>query len=411
MHQGSVASQGHAIRLSSRIPALDGLRGLAAFIVVVFHFLCLLVPTAVTGMTPSSTITIAKTPIALLWDGRFAVSVFFVLSGFVMAAAAERRHEMLITNTVTRYVRLAVPAMASAVLAWMLLSIFPTATTDLKNSAEIPSWWLGGTYQQPIPPVGDAVYDGLIGNFLTGRSRFNNVLWTMRFELIGSVGLFLAYWLSSGRSRLILLCVAGLVILGSARIHPAYVAFVLGALMYEAYARQRIGDLGRSIPVVALVIGLLLGAAGPEAAVQWGAPDWVPWRFKGAIPVVGATMLIYAILVLTVVGKFLSARLFQWLGRVSFGLYLVHAPLLYTVVAFAHTHFGWNAAVLAPAYLGATLALAHLFTLCIDEPVLRQIRHLRVLATRYGRPLIAGRIGRIPGPERPPPSPSIRPTD
>jgi peptidoglycan/LPS O-acetylase OafA/YrhL len=365
---------------------------LAAFIVVVFHFLCLLVPTAVTGMTSEPLMALADTPLSILWDGRFAVSVFFVLSGFVMAAAAERRHEMLVTNVVTRYLRLAVPAAASVMLAWGLLSVFPTATMDLRDSLENPSRWMEYTHQRQIPSVLHAGYDGLVGNFLTGDSRFNNVLWTMQIEFIGSVALFALYWFSAGRMRIVILCGAGLLILGLPQIRTAYLAFVLGALIYEAYVRGRIHALGRMAPLVALATGIAFGAAGPEAFERWGMEGLMPWRLKGAIPVTAAALILYAVVTMARAARFFSAQILRWLGRISFSLYLVHVPLLYTLVAHARGELGWGLAALVPAYFCLTLALAHLFTVGVDEPVLRRIRRLRVFAARFDRPLVVSRV-------------------
>jgi peptidoglycan/LPS O-acetylase OafA/YrhL len=375
-----------------RVVALDGLRGLAAFIVVVFHFLCLLVPTAVTGMTSEPLMALVNTPLSILWDGRFAVSVFFVLSGFVMAAAAERRHEMLVTNIVTRYLRLAVPVTASVALAWVLLSLFPTATLELRDSLENPSRWMEHTHQGHIPSLLHAGYDGLAGNFLTGGSRFNNVLWTMQIELIGSVALFALYWFSTGRMRIVILCGAGLAILGIAEIRPDYFAFVLGALMYEAYVRGRIHALGRMVPPIALAAGIVFGAVGPDAFERWGMEGLIPWRVKDAISVVAAALIMYAVITMAVAARFFSMRVLRWLGRISFGLYLVHAPLLYTVVAYAHGQLGWRLWVLAPAYFGLTLLLAHLFTIGVDEPTLRQLKRFRRLAGKFDRPWVVSRV-------------------
>jgi peptidoglycan/LPS O-acetylase OafA/YrhL len=395
-NQGPAVSQGELSLqtgpFSGRIPALDGLRGLAAFIVVVFHFLCLLVPTAVTGMTAEPLMALVHTPLSILWDGRFAVSVFFVLSGFVMAAAAERRHDMLITNTVTRYLRLAVPVTASVVLAWVLLSLFPTATFELRDSVENPSRWMEYTHQGHIPSLLHAGYDGLARNFLTGGSRFNNVLWTMQIEFIGSIALFALYWFSAGRMRIVILCGAGMAILGVPEIRPDYFAFVLGALMYEAYVRGRIHALGPMVPPVALAVGIVFGAAGPDALERWGLEGLMPTRLKGAIPVTSAALIMYAVITMAAAARFFSLRVLRWLGRISFGLYLVHVPLLYTLVAYAHGQLGWGFAVLVPAYFSVTLALAHLFTVGVDEPTLRQLKRFRRVAERFDRPWVVSRV-------------------
>ena len=60
--------------------SLDWLRGLAAFNVVLFHFACAFYPHAVSEYDPAPW-AIADTPLAIVYNGGFAVAVFFVLFG------------------------------------------------------------------------------------------------------------------------------------------------------------------------------------------------------------------------------------------------------------------------------------------------------------------------------------------
>src|SRR5690606_29260208 len=80
-----------SMRGNERISYLDGLRGVAALAVVVAHFLFGFYPALEPG-TPLEVHTqsgldmwLASNPFHLLYPGHFAVCLFFVLSGFVLA--------------------------------------------------------------------------------------------------------------------------------------------------------------------------------------------------------------------------------------------------------------------------------------------------------------------------------------
>ncbi len=382
--------------MGNRVTALDGLRGVAAFIVVVFHFLCLLVPWAVPDMVPGP-VAAADTPIAILWNGPFAVSVFFVLSGFVIAAAAQRRHDSIVTNLVTRYFRLAVPMTVSVLLAWGLLTLLPTATLALEADMATPSKWLGYTFQGDIPSFFYAVYDGLLGSFKNGWSSFNNVLWTMQYELIGSVGIFIIYWLTGARSHLVFVALLGCSVLAVALMTLPFLAFVTGVVLYEVCVRAGVRARYAIVPVIAFVVGMLLGAPGQGAHERIGLPE-VPEALalgypQGLLPVIAATLILYGVLNHGRLAALFDTSIARWLGRISFPLYLVHVPLLYTVVAYARVNFDIDVIVLGVLYVAAVLALAHLFTLVIEEPGLRVLQRLRSALGRRERAWIPARVG------------------
>lgn len=369
-----------------RIASLDGLRGVAAVVVVVHHYMALLhwqmtpqFSDSLPGL-PGTTLALADTPLGILFNGPFAVSVFFVLSGFVMAAAAERRRRELPANVLMRYLRLALPVTVSVMLAWLWLSVFPDAAARMQETLEEPSPWLQYSYKVSIPGPHLALADGLVGNFMRGMSLFNNVLWAMQVELIGSLALFVVYWLLPGRGRVALILAAGMVAVLTTG-QGYLLGFTTGGLLYEAARRQMLGRLSGWPGLLALGLGVTLGAPGAGLDARLGLPDLpgllTPGNPASLWPVFAATMILFAVLTLRPAVRLLETRLPQWLGRISFGLYLVHVPPLYTAVATAHLTGALPGPLLALVYGMGVLLLAHLFTLTVDEPTLRGLRGLR----------------------------------
>lgn len=363
---------------TARIAAFDGLRGVAAAIVVLFHYLCLLHP----SLTPSMSEQVhwlVDTPIHILWNGRFSVAVFFVLSGFVMAAAAERRQNALIANSITRYLRLALPVTTSCFLAWGWLIAFPDSAQAMKDTLAISSRWLNFTYQEPILPIWYAGADGMVANFVRGYSRFNNVLWTMKIELVGSLAIFLLYALTQGLARLLSLGAAGIMVL--LWFSDAYMGFVFGAALYEVYRRDLLQSVPTLVPIAALAAAMVLGGPGEGVHLRLGLPNvseqWHLGRPKGVMVGVAAALLIYVILTLPALARVFAHPVPLFLGRISFGLYLVHVPPLYTIVAWSYLQ-DVPKAVLASGYAISMLLLAWIFTLVVDEPSLRWISALRI---------------------------------
>jgi peptidoglycan/LPS O-acetylase OafA/YrhL len=251
--------------LSNRFSSLDGLRGTAALIVVIFHFMSAFTPAVVPDQSPSPPWW-SDSPLAVLYNGTFAVPVFFVLSGFVLTHSTMHAKSSLPLDMVFRYFRLAVPATISVLMAWALLSLFPSTTTELK--ALIPGPWLRYTHQDHIPSIFNAVKDGAYSSFVTGSSRFNNVLWTMQTELIGSFCIYTYFrCIKFYQAQILVLSLMAMVLM---QVETGYISFGLGAALYLLH---RSGfSIDSKLAIWLFMSGLIIGSWSTGFAQRIGLP-------------------------------------------------------------------------------------------------------------------------------------------
>ena len=104
------------------LSSLDGVRGIAAAIVVGFHTLPFV------AIPPDVRNAWLATPLGLLVNGPAAVHIFFVLSGYVLALSAGRdRGVRAVTAFWTRRVlRIHPPYVAALLFAWALSFAYVT---------------------------------------------------------------------------------------------------------------------------------------------------------------------------------------------------------------------------------------------------------------------------------------------
>ncbi len=321
-------------RNRERLQALDGLRGIAAFIVVLHHVLLIAQPVSQPPGEPavwSAWWWLERTPLKLLTAGHEAVIVFFVLSGVVVVLPALKRTDFswpgLVAN---RVVRLLLPAWAAIVFATILLVIVPRVPEQVTAGT-----WLARQVQS------DWSWRKLIGEYslMIGSVPYDNVLWTLRWELLFSLLLpgFLVvaivlqrWWLPTG------LLALGLGVAGTVSGIEAmqYLpVFFLGTLVavhlrqLEGWSASRRARrlLAVLLPVSALMLISQFLLAG---VVHDGTNGAHALRGLEALGGVGVVVCAGAS---TGFRRFLERRVPQFLGRISFSLYLVHLPLLATI--------------------------------------------------------------------------------
>ena len=221
-------------RADGRLVQLEALRGLAAFIVVAWHFLWAFDPARigiVDGFDPRATM-LGSVSFASI-DGPAAVTLFFVLSGYVLPLAYFRsgRTDLVVRATAKRWLRLLGLVMLAVLTSWLL---FHCDLYRHREAAEISgSAWLGtfgGAHpaQDFTPSLLAAVLEGSVFAFLREPDVYDPVLWTMHHEFLGSfVTFFLAMLLRRTRP------VAAMWLLATAAVvthatDPYLVAFVAG---------------------------------------------------------------------------------------------------------------------------------------------------------------------------------------
>lgn len=106
---------------SGHLAALDGLRGIAATIVVIRHVF------NAAAMPVETRIAILHSPLAVVLNGQGAVQLFFVLSGFVLAASLARGRGWvdLLQFYVKRVFRVHAPYVFGLVFAWVASRAYP----------------------------------------------------------------------------------------------------------------------------------------------------------------------------------------------------------------------------------------------------------------------------------------------
>jgi len=306
----------------ARISELDGLRGIAILLVLVFHY------------TPSSG------PLFLLdhifqigWSG---VDLFFVLSGYLITGilldTAGRRHYY--RNFIVRRTLRIFPLYYACLLLYAFLTFYPT-----------PVRW--GDYMGPGDAAWYLAYIGNLKAFVQNAwpgAAILTPLWSLQVEeqfylsfpfIVGAVrrrtlarilfaSVVVAFLLRVGLTMAMPKNLLGTYLLMPSRMD----ALAMGGLV--AIARREWPEHLKShwIPRGTAISALI----AVVVCVIWGESPW-----SGAMRTLGFTaidLVFTGVLVLLITGRpsgllaLCRKRPLVWLGTISYGLYLLHIPAL-----------------------------------------------------------------------------------
>ncbi|GAB3781775.1 acyltransferase [Spirosoma horti] len=352
---------------------LDGLRGVAAIIVVCFH---LTEPLANSHLDN------------VVNHGYLAVDFFFLLSGFVIGYAYDDRWDKLtiggfLSRRFERLQPLVVLGMTLGALGFYLTdsTIWPLIHT-------VPAWklivvWLIGCTLIPIPLSMD----------IRGWQEMhplNSVGWSLFFEYTANILYALGLRKMSTKTLTCFVVLAGGLLLHLAITSPS--GDVTGGWTLNA-EQMRVGIIRTLFPFFA---GLLLSrVARPiyiKRAFVWcsglimavllmpriGGADhvWMNGLYEAFCIILVFPLIVY-IGASGVVHSQTEAKICQFMGNLSYPLYMTHYVLVYFYVAWVSNHKGitlWQAWPYALLTFSGAILLAYASLKLYDEPVRAWLR-------------------------------------
>jgi len=379
-----------------KIVYLDGIRGCASLMVFFHHFLLSFYSAYYTFDIGSlhlhgMEVLFGKSVFSVFASGRFAVIIFFVLSGYVLSRKyfQSNNFDLLNSGAQRRFVRLYVPVAFTLIVAYGLMksSLLYNVPVGLISHSE---WWLCNLWSCPAP-FAKLCHCLAVGTMFEGDATLDTSMWTMSVELYGSLLVFAFLALTHHtRNRKAMLLVVFLFFVFSNQ--PKYSAFIMGmSLNYVETGYLRINKYFITLlAAVLLLSGLMLGSYPAtfefKNTIFEHMPEGIRTYFEWLVTS-GAYFVVLAFVISPRLQQFMSLRFFRFCGYVSFSFYLLHPLLIgsFSCYIFLRLYGQWGYNHTAAAVFIATLVvgfgLSWLMTRFVDE---RGIRLSKYLYARWG---------------------------
>lgn len=340
---------------NKHIPSLDGLRGIAALIVIVSHY------SNETGLFGG----------ILGWGGgQTGVMLFFVLAGFLMTHL--HIGEQFTSRNVGSY---AIKRIARVYPFFVLVAALPAFLIVLKFPGPVA---MGDINSVPI----------YLRQILL-LERGSNVFWTIQIEIlfyVCFVGIWAIHRLINRPAVTLILIVGALIGLGLhgfkfglpffGYLHYFLVG-VASALLVQVFGNGSY----RAAPVSALAVALLtsLPFTFPKVFVLLSGKEIDPWTS----PIVLFQITILFNFVLRdrrFLYGLLSSRPFVWVGKVSYSIYLLHYFILCALVSLTTPRD--NYALSFAVFVIAVLVVSGLSHKYLERPIQRLTLKLPTLVSK-----------------------------
>jgi peptidoglycan/LPS O-acetylase OafA/YrhL len=361
-----------AAHTGRRIVALDGLRGVAAIMVLLHHALLMLPQFAdyewysqLPARLSWSEFLLLRTPLRLIWAGQERAIMFFVLSGFVLSLPwLNGKPQSYGRFLLGRFCRIYPPylaAMTLAALGSILMGghVLPKASVYFNELG-----WARNPDAGTLPSI-LLVLTNQHSDFI------NEAVWSLTWEVRAAI-LFpllmlpILRWRKVGATQVY----AFLLLLGPAAKYLLTAHPDLGEVLGNGCAYTGCFVLGAATAMNRVKIAEWFG--GRHSVFGWLCLTlglwicWEPWpHFHNEIVGIGATLVIVSIIGTARLRKWLAGEWWLWLGKQSYSLYLVHVPVVMAIVVLCGGEVPlWACLLVIPVSIG----LAQIFHLYVELP-------------------------------------------
>lgn len=342
-----------------RFEYLDGMRGVAALLVVIGHFRLYFWNEKIN----SSVFNFCWSRLNYFFlNGEFCVELFFVLSGFVLMYQLDNKPAFLTKQLYKRAFRIAVPVLFSLCF-YLILINYNVLFYYHENT-------INGN-------IGYIILQ-FFSFFMFSNSfviKINPSLWTIPIELIWSYVLFFLYYITAKIEKIMLKNIVFLIcvwIINKYCWGYGYfgVLFGIGSIMALSY--NEILKL-KNIKYFNFLFILFFLIFAYFVERHW--LDYLEIEKFLKMSYICASMSIILTILVSPIQSFFQLKWVLWLGRISFPLYLIHIAVLgsLSTYLFQYSLFKSNFGliILLIITLIVSFISAHLFAVLIDEPLMK----------------------------------------
>lgn len=315
--------------MKSHYTFLDSSRGLCALSVVLWHYIlgyALLYP---------SYQHINNSMLHFFWNGDSAVCYFFVLSGFVLSVSFFNGQKNILNLNikgylVQRFFRI-YPLFFVCLLISFLLQMLLLLHNPIKITAPLQSEWLKGLWVQKRTFL-DLAKEALLIVSMPPESylRLLPQDWSLNREIWFSILIpLLILLLKKGETWFLLL----FLFLYISNYNSTILCFFLGVLLakYHIYFTAQIAKWHIILKVLLLFIGCICYTS------PFGILSNICTNHAirtGMLQPIGATILLMSLLSFKKLQIILNNTVLVFLGKISYGIYLVHFFILLGIIPF-----------------------------------------------------------------------------
>lgn len=327
-----------------RLEYIEGYKGFACLCVLLSHFISAFCNVLVTSL-PERQLTgdwfetwIGTTPLNIFYNGNFGVRVFFITSGFVLSYGFFRTKDenYLRKGAIKRYFRLVLPVVAVNVLTYLLMKLGLLYHQQAAMVCKSYDWL--AAFNNFEPNFFGMLKEAFFGNFFGNSAEYVGPLWTMTYEMMGSLLVF-AFLALFGKEKVrFVLYVLFLVLFRESNYSHFVVGMALCDLMQGEYDFIKKYQSKKWMIAFTVLVGLVFSTypSGTDPSITiYRYFNLNPWIDTVTVyHFIGATLLFIAILNCEILQKFFEMGFFAFLGKYCFGLYLLHWPIMMSLSSY-----------------------------------------------------------------------------
>lgn len=328
--------------MTQRIQWIDGLKGLSSVLIVLHHFILAFFPAMYYGASVPSHFfgidyLLADSPFMFFVGGHFLVCVFLMLSGMVLSLQSKRivTIKQLILSIVKRYFKLSIPLFIVSLVVYFMLKF--NLFYNLQAAEITQSPWLRLFYTC-IPSFKDVFITSFYSVWFVGNDTFSTAFWMLYILFYGSLLTSVTRYLIN-KKLLNRYLAYTLLIVYFIYTKDLLLNFVFGMIVADLIQDEKIKE-NTSISYVFLIVGAILGG------FPFGIIPTNFYRYFLLLPhyvsdvnfihTLGTLFIILGIASISKIKNVFNHEPFQTLGKYSYTIYLVHIPLLFSIISLIY---------------------------------------------------------------------------